>query len=132
MHVRCMKYSKQTVCFLTLRRKASENSQSKWATSATIASLCRNRSLYSCFTCFMEEFITSCVDSRLVYSCILVPLRSFNKHLDSTMQPYIHSFHPARRFFVSWEGLLNRLELLDQKLSIMRDQLLIKPLKTRF
>ncbi len=32
------------------------------------------------FTCFMEELITICVDSRLVYGHILVPLKSLSKH----------------------------------------------------
>lgn len=43
------------------------------------------------FTCFTEELITSCVDSCLVYGHILVPMGSFNKHLYSTTQPYVHS-----------------------------------------
>lgn len=42
------------------------------------------------FTCFMEELITSCVDSGLVCSRILIPLRSFSKHLNSKLQPCIH------------------------------------------
>lgn len=40
-------------------------------------------------TCFMEELIISCMDSGLVCSHILVPLRSFSKNFNSTTQPYV-------------------------------------------
>lgn len=57
------------------------------------------------FTCFMEELITICVDSRPVYGHILGPLKSFSKHLNSTTQPYVGArLTRARRLLESWNG----------------------------